>query len=53
MQQRLGELGYYHGAVDGVMGPQTRSAIAAYESRRGMSIDGMLTPRVVNELGVG
>ena len=32
VQQRLGRLGYYHGVVDGVMGPQTRSAIAAFES---------------------
>jgi hypothetical protein len=29
VQRRLGELGYYHGAVDGVIGPQTRGAVAA------------------------
>jgi hypothetical protein len=27
----LGGLGYYHGIVDGTLGPQTRAAIAAYE----------------------
>src|SRR5881409_2510390 len=40
VQRRLGELGYYHGVVDGVMGPRTRAAIAAYESRHGLAVDG-------------
>jgi putative peptidoglycan binding protein len=53
VQQRLGELGYYHGAIDGIMGPQTRAAIAAYEGRHGMTVDGMITPRFVNDIGIG
>jgi len=28
VQRRLGEFGYYHGVVDGVIGPRTRSAIS-------------------------
>lgn len=31
LQRRLARAGYYHGAIDGVMGPQTRRAIRAYE----------------------
>jgi hypothetical protein len=31
LQQRLARAGYYHGAIDGVMGPRTRSALRAYE----------------------
>ena len=31
LQQRLSRAGYYHGSVDGVLGPQTRRAIRAYE----------------------
>jgi Putative peptidoglycan binding domain. len=31
VQRRLARAGYYHGAIDGVMGPQTRRAIRAYE----------------------
>ena len=31
VQRRLGEFGYYHGVADGVIGPQTRSAIAAFQ----------------------
>ncbi|PYL07426.1 MAG: hypothetical protein DME33_10755 [Verrucomicrobia bacterium] len=35
LQRRLARAGYYHGAVDGVMGPQTRQAIRAYERDHG------------------
>ncbi len=52
VQRRLGRLGYYHGVVDGVMGPQTRSAIAAFESRNGMSVDGTISRPLLDTLGV-
>jgi hypothetical protein len=35
VQRRLAQAGYYHGAIDGIMGPQTRRAIRAYERDRG------------------
>ena len=31
LQRRLSRAGYYHGSIDGVLGPQTRRAIRAYE----------------------
>jgi Putative peptidoglycan binding domain len=31
IQRRLAHEGYYHGAIDGIMGPQTRRAMRAYE----------------------
>jgi len=52
VQQRLGRLGYYHGVVDGVMGPQTRSAIAAFESRNGMNVDGTISRPLLDTLGL-
>jgi len=52
VQHRLGELGYYHGTVDGAMGPQTRGAIAAFESRNGMTVDGMITTRLLDRIGL-
>jgi hypothetical protein len=52
VQRRLGELGYYHGVVDGIMGSQTRAAIAAFESTHGMIVDGMITTRLLNRMGV-
>jgi len=35
LQSRLATAGYYHGAVDGIMGPATRRAIRAYERDHG------------------
>ena len=35
LQSRLARTGYYHGAIDGIMGPATRRAIRAYERHRG------------------
>jgi len=52
VQHRLGELGYYHGSVDGAIGPQTRGAIAAFESRNGMTVDGMITTRLLDRIGL-
>ena len=35
LQRRLATAGYYYGAIDGIMGPQTRRAIRAYERAYG------------------
>ena len=35
LQRRLARAGYYRGSVDGVLGPQTRRAIRAYEADHG------------------
>jgi Putative peptidoglycan binding domain len=35
LQSRLARAGYYHGAIDGVMGPATRRALRAYKRNRG------------------
>ena len=35
LQRRLARAGYYHGSVDGILGPQTRRAIQAYERDHG------------------
>ena len=52
VQRRLGQLGYYHGVADGVIGPQTRSAIAAFESRNGMAVDGTISRPLLDSLGL-
>jgi hypothetical protein len=52
VQRRLGQLGYYHGAVDGVIGPQTRGAIAAFESRNGLAVDGTISRPLLDSLGL-
>jgi hypothetical protein len=53
VQRRLGQLGYYRGVVDGVIGPRTRSAIAAFESRNGLVVDGRISRPLLDTLGLG
>ena len=53
VQRRLGQLGYYHGVVDGVVGPHTRGAIAAFESRNGLVVDGRISRPLLDTLGMG
>jgi hypothetical protein len=35
LQSRLARAGYYHGTIDGILGPATRRAIRAYERNHG------------------
>jgi Putative peptidoglycan binding domain len=41
LQRRLARAGYYHGAIDGIMGPATRRAIRAYEGTHNQRAYGM------------
>lgn len=50
VQRRLNQLGYRAGPEDGMMGPQTRRGISAYQAHMGMAPDGMLTPGLIDRL---
>ena len=52
VQRRLARAGYYHGAVDGVIGNGTRSAIRAYERNHGLAVDGRIDRRLLATLGL-
>jgi len=52
VQRRLGELGYYHGVIDGIMGPQARAATSAYEDTHNLVVDGMISPRLLDRMGL-
>ena len=41
VQKRLSELGFYSGEVDGINGSQTKIAIKNFQSRAGLTPDGM------------
>ena len=43
IQQRLQDLGYYEGAIDGAAGRATREAIEAYQQDQGVTPDGKPT----------
>ncbi len=53
VQRRLGQLGSYHGVVDGIIGPRTRDAIAAFESRNGLVVDGRISRPLLDTLRLG
>jgi peptidoglycan hydrolase-like protein with peptidoglycan-binding domain len=52
VQARLGTLGFYNGAVDGVWGPGTETAIASFQRARGLRPDGQLGPATVTAMGL-
>ena len=51
VQSQLAAQGYYRGAIDGVYGPQTRSALTRYQSSHGLQVTGGLTPATLQALG--
>lgn len=52
VQARLVRSGYYSGPIDGVIGPRTRYAIRAYESRHGLPPDGRIDGRLLAVMGL-
>ncbi len=51
VQRPLARAGYYHGAIDGVVGPQTRGAIRAYERAHGLRVDGVISRQLIATMG--
>lgn len=41
LQQRLAELGYYQGDIDGQFGNGTREAVVAFQTKNGLDPDGL------------
>jgi peptidoglycan hydrolase-like protein with peptidoglycan-binding domain len=52
LQARLGTLGFYRGAVDGVWGQSTQNAIETFQRGRGLQPNGQLNPATVTALGL-
>lgn len=52
VQTRLARAGYYHGVIDGVMGPRTRYAIQAYERDHGLRVDGVIGGQLLRSMGL-
>jgi len=51
-QERLAQLGYYNGPVDGVFGPTTRDAVANYQIANQLNVTGSLSPDTLQSLGL-
>ena len=52
VQERMQELGYYHGPLDGVWGPGTQQAVAAFQQQNGLQPNAQLNPATVTALGL-
>ena len=51
-QSQLKARGYHSGSVDGMMGPQTVSALRRYQSANGLTITGKVDQETLKSLGV-
>ena len=52
VQQQLARAGYYDGPVDGVLGPMTREAIAAFQADNGLAVTSAIDEPTLATLGV-
>ena len=52
VQRRLKLWGYYNGAVDGVFGAGTKSAIIAFQKKNGLTADGVVGKSTYKALGM-
>jgi hypothetical protein len=53
VQSSLQEQGYYQGEVDGLLGPLTREALAAYQSAQGIEPTAAIDQPTLDSLGLG
>lgn len=51
VQSILKDLDFYSGTVDGITGPATRSAIAAYQTKMGLAASGEIDQLLLEQLG--
>jgi Putative peptidoglycan binding domain len=52
VQNALATRGYYHGPLDGVIGPESRQAIEAFQKSRGLPESGLIDPSLLKALNL-
>ena len=52
VQRQLRRAGYYHGAIDGLIGPQTRAALARFQSQNGLYVTRAIDGPTLAALGL-
>lgn len=53
IQNKLKQLGYYTGSVDGIYGTGTRNAVIKFQKNCGITADGIAGPKTLLYLGLG
>jgi N-acetylmuramoyl-L-alanine amidase len=52
VQEQLAAAGYYDGPIDGLLGPMTREAIAAYQADNGLAITSAIDEPTLATMGL-
>ena len=52
VQSKLASFGYYHGAIDGILGDETEAALARYQQDEDLSVTGIVTGATLHALGL-
>jgi len=50
VQSKLASLGYYHGAIDGILGDESEAALARYQQDQDLSVTGTVTGATLRSL---
>jgi len=50
LQQNLEDLGYELGTVDGAFGKNTESAVKDFQTKKGLTVDGIVGPKTLQEI---
>ncbi len=52
IQEKLKRWGYYNGAVDGIYGSKTLSAVKSFQKKNGLTVDGIAGTKTLNAMGI-
>ncbi len=52
IQTKLKRWGYYNGSIDGIYGSQTLSAVKWFQSKNGLTVDGVAGPKTLAAMGI-
>ena len=52
IQTKLKRWGYYNGAIDGIYGTQTLNAVRWFQSKNGLTVDGIAGPKTLAAMGI-
>jgi N-acetylmuramoyl-L-alanine amidase len=52
VQTKLKRWGYYSGSVDGIFGSKTKAAVKLFQSKNGLTVDGIVGPKTAAALGM-
>jgi N-acetylmuramoyl-L-alanine amidase len=52
IQTKLSQWGYYSGEIDGIYGSKTEEAVEFFQSKNGLTADGMAGPKTLEALGI-